>query len=163
MRTILSASLVIARKLKASTLRPLEELNIPKREQLSLTLAHCIETMSVRKNMLQEMQQQLKNILGLDLAVKYIPWSKMQDKTLVGQIDFYFVSWCYFVNTPFYFLDSFQPSIFKSPYQWQSDAFSRALTKLRKEKDPEKQQMKLIEIKKLFYDECPIIPIYYGI
>lgn len=139
----------------------LEELNVSKEEKVRLVLAHCSETFSMRKRFLQEMKNQLDEVLGIDLEIEIKPWDLTCETIAKGLCDLCFVSWNYFVNTPFYFLDVFQSPEHKVMYHWDDLEFLQALGEARQEKDLKKQRKKLRKVESILYDQCPTIPLYF--
>ena len=137
----------------------LDEMQMSESE-LSLTLIQAHQTFDIRKQFLKKMQQQIKNVLGIQLHIEVIPWKDAYKKTAQGNFQLFLISWKFLCNTPFYFLDLFESPTRPNVYHWTSASYREALHLARIESDPVLQKQKIADLERILIDEVPVIPLY---
>ncbi|MCB1119662.1 MAG: peptide ABC transporter substrate-binding protein, partial [Chlamydiia bacterium] len=139
----------------------LDELGIKAKDFPELTILQAFEFKLQRGHFLPRIQQQLNDVLGIKTRLKSIPTKYyFKKKMLENDAHLILLSWSNYVDTPFYFFDSF---IFNPPCgsSWLTQPFQEALARAKIEEDSNLQWQKLKEVEELFCDLMPIIPICY--
>ncbi|KEO83123.1 ABC transporter substrate-binding protein [Tumebacillus flagellatus] len=104
---------------------------------------------------------QWKDVLGIDVDVKVIPFAERTQLTTAGQYDISLALWGGDYNDPMTFLDLFQTGSVSNETGYSNPAFDQLLQKANLQQDPARRTADLMAAEKLLLQDMPITPIAF--
>jgi oligopeptide transport system substrate-binding protein len=101
---------------------------------------------------------QLRDALGLDVAVVYIPLFELLDRIGKGAYDLYYLAW----GADYVDADSMlRGPNWEENCAWSNEAFATIVEKARTEPDRVKRLAMYGQAERIVIEEAPLIPLYY--
>ena len=136
------------------------ELGITK-EAFKSIVFHCCSQAYGASEIMQIIQQQWLNALGIFLKLEKLDFSTGLDKLRSGDYSICFVGWASMYYDPINFLERFKYKSYITNFSnWENPKFIELLDRSDYE-DGEKRLLTLEEAEKVLIEEMPVIPLYH--
>lgn len=137
----------------------LEELGITKEAFPSIQLTYV--SIGMNKKIAEVIQDQVKDILGVQLSLAQREWKVHLDSVTHGNFQLAELGWFSSYPDPSYFLYLFEDKDCKDNYsRWSNTKYTELIHKLKKEYNSQRRIELIVQLDQILTEEHPVIPIY---
>jgi len=138
-----------------------QELNLSLGQISPLSIWQASENKKERKALLDQLQNQIKENLGITLEIHYVPWKYLWNHQIKKQNCLSINSWQFLCKTPFYLFDFFAYPTKTTFNHWHNEKFQTLLQSAYKTEDENTRTQLIKTMETLFLDEMPVIPLFH--
>lgn len=139
----------------------LQELGLTRETFPKITLSYC--TYGSQKSVTQILQENLREILGINVEIQAFEWNILSDHLIHGQFQIASCDRNAMYEDPFYFLEIFRDKSCSYNFsRWENRIYQQLLDQASATFDMKERDGYLRDAEKLLLDEMPVIPVYMG-